>query len=98
MPRRILYSLLVAVILVSAPGIAYEALEKTAERVGPARSILHLSLTAELVTPWRPATGVFLLDRTLHEIEETWTFWSLVHEDRASDRSTTAVAALVVGG
>jgi len=96
-PRRILLSLLVSVALVSVPGIAYEAFEKTAERVGPTGSLLHLSLTAELVTPWRPATGLFVVDRTLHELEETWTFWSLVRDRGRPSSSATAVAAFLVG-
>ena len=77
-PRRILSSLLVTVVLAMTPTLSYEALEKTAERVGPTGHWLTLSLRAERDTRWQPVTGVFAVDRALHEVDETLHFWRLV--------------------
>lgn len=96
MSRRIVVSLLVAVALVATPWIAYEVLEKTAERVGPNGPLLALSLTAELETRWEPATGILVVDRALHEMDETRHFWRLVGAGRRP-ASAMPVATLVVG-
>lgn len=98
MTRRILLSLLATGILVAAPGIAYETLEKAAERIGPGSPLLAKSLRAEIDTPWRPATGVFVVDRALHEMEETRHFWRLVNHEERGENSAAPVATVVTGG
>ena len=92
MNRRLLLPLAL-VLALGAPGLAYEALEKTAERIGPRGHWLALSLTAERNTRWRPTTGHAWLDHALHEVEETRHFWRLVGRDA---RSAPAVAAIAV--
>ena len=78
MTRWILRGCLVAVVCTGAPGLTYEALEKTAERSGARHGWFHLSWLAERDTRWSPRTGILPLDRALHEFDEAAHFWRLV--------------------
>jgi hypothetical protein len=76
--RWILRGCLMAVVCTGAPGLTYEALEKTAERTGARHGWFHLSWLAERDTRWSPRTGILPLDRALHEFDEAAHFWRLV--------------------
>lgn len=72
--RLCLASLLVAALL---PTALYEAVQKTAEAIGPRGTLLWLSCEAEDRTRWRPRSGFSLLDHAQHELAETRLFWQL---------------------
>ena len=93
MPRRRQNGLLLALVLAASPTVAYEALEKHAERVGPRDPWLALTLRAEFGTRWQPATGVLFVDRALHEVAEANRFWHL-----AGRRALRLASASGVGG
>lgn len=105
MIRRSFACLVLAAALCAAPAVAYEALEKTAERFSPPGPWFAHSLAAELETPWAPSTGVFVVDRFLHEMDETRHFWQLVgrsamrsgHVPVGSPASAPSVATVVAG-
>ena len=68
------WTLVLALLL---PTIAYETLQKSAERVGTPSVMLRLSQRAENETRWRPVTGWSAVDHTLHEFAETRRFYRL---------------------
>lgn len=97
MNRRPLIGLALAVAFAAAPAVAYETLEKTAEHLGHHGPWFSHSLAAEIETPWNPSTGVFVVDRFLHEMDETRHFWRLVGRSVPRAGSAPAVATVVPG-
>jgi hypothetical protein len=75
--RRLILCFSAAITVGSMPTLAYEALQKTAERVGPCTVLLRNSADAERRVPWRPRLGVGALDHAAHELAETRLFWQL---------------------
>lgn len=86
------------------PTAVYEALQKTAECIGPRTALLQLSADAERRVPWRPRTGVGAVDHAEHELAETRLFWRLTAQSawdlpstsRRNDAPTWSAFSLAV--
>lgn len=78
MPVRVFRFCLAWLLLATLlPTALYEAVQKTAEAIGPRGTLLWLSCEAEDRTQWRPRSGFSLLDHAHHELAETRLFWQL---------------------
>ena len=71
------YALIALLACSLGPGLAYEALQKSAEHWAAPGTLPRLGAEAELLTPWRPRTGNVWVDHTVHELQETRTFYRL---------------------